>query len=113
MALTQEQIDDLEQKHGRIAVVRSQFRGKDGQPEWLVVLRKPNRGEYKMFRAQTANPAQKADAQETFIRQTCVFPDRLALDAMLEDFPGLADSEGVTEACKALTGLSSVQDAKA
>ena len=35
------------------------------------------------------------------------------LDAMLDDFPGLADSEGVTEACKALTGLSSVQDAKA
>jgi hypothetical protein len=112
MTPSQEEIDKLEQQYGRIAVVRSANRDKLGYPEWTIVLRKPNRGEYKMFRAQTNNPAQKADAQETFIRQTCVVPDRVGLDALLEEYPGIADSEGVTEACKALTGLSSVQDAK-
>lgn len=83
---------ELEAKHGRIGVVTS----KDGK-SWRVVLRKPKRAEYKMFRANTNNPQRAPEAQETLFMQTCLYPEgRAALDVLLEEWPGIPEACGQT-----------------
>lgn len=84
--LTQQQLDELEATHGRIAHVRSK------QGEWEVVFRKPTRAEYKQYRARHHNPMQVADAQEILARQTVVYPSKEAFDALLEVWPAIPET---------------------
>lgn len=101
--LTDEKIQELETTHKRIA----HLRGADGS--WEIVLRKPTRAEYKHFRSM-AHGAQTADAQEVLIRKLCVYPDRDAFDALLEEWPGIPEAAG--ETIKRLTGMSASEDVK-
>lgn len=104
--IPKEKIEELESMHKRIAVLR----GVGDPPAWEIVLRKPSRAEYKMFRAQIMNPAQAPDAQEILVRKCVVFPDAAGFDALLEDYPAIP--EAASEAIKRLTGLGAAEDTK-
>ncbi len=90
MALTPEQLAELETQHGDLLHLHHQ----DGK--WEVVFRKPKRSEYKRFRQQIGVESTKADAQEILCRTIVVYPSREAFDALLEDYPMIPDSPGVT-----------------
>lgn len=94
--LTQEQLDELETKHGRIAHIRGKTpapTAKNPSPQcpWEVVFRKPKGTDYKYFRKLAHNPATVSDAQEWLARATVVYPSREAFDALLEDYPGIPE----------------------
>lgn len=104
--ISQEKLAELEAKHGRVGVV-SHADGKS----WVVVLRKPRRAEYKMFKAHLTEPRRAADAQENLVKQTCVFPDAPTLEALLDEWPGIPDACGNT--IIALSGMAGVEQGKA
>ncbi len=105
--LSDEELGVLEQTHGRIGVVTS----PDGR-SWGVVMRKPKRAEYKMFRANaTSDKVQiKNEAQETFFKQTCVWPNAQSLDALLEEWPGIP--EACSGVLMSLAGMSGAEQGK-
>lgn len=102
--LTPEQLKEFEDKHGRIA----HLHGCDCA--WELVLRKPTRVEYSAFRKMGHNDARKADAQETLVRCIAVYPDKMAVDSLLEDWPGIP--EAATKAIIKLTGMAVDEDLK-
>ncbi len=85
-----EQIAALEATHGRIGVM-----AHSDDKSWVVVLRKPNGGEYKRFRAQSVDTAQRAMAQERLFTSTCVYPSTPAeVQALLDEWPGIPEACG-------------------
>lgn len=110
---TPEQIAAFEEAYGRIAVsasanARPTAEGQKELPEWTVVLRRPKRGEYKMFRAQSKQD--KADAQEALVRSIMVYPATDQIDPLFEEYPALA--EGVSRALSSLVGMAVRDDGK-
>jgi hypothetical protein len=102
---SQDQILGFEAAHKRIGVVTH----TDGK-EWCVVLRKPNSGEYKRFRAWS-NQANRADmAQEQLFKDICVFPAGADLDALLEDWPGVPEACG--RMLLELSGMTGIERGK-
>lgn len=99
MPITDAEVQALEATHKRIAVVRS----KHG--DWEVVFRRPNRSEYKRFRAAAAN---NPDAQEMLCRAIIVYPSKEAFDALLEDWPGIPEASA--QAIMDLAGMQSRED---
>lgn len=108
--ITPEQMAELEATHKRIAYCASDTVTADGFPEWEIVLRRPSRAEYKMYRSESNDPSRVADSQERQARRTVVWPSHEQFDAMLDDFPGIA------EACAAplnkLAGIAQVDTGK-
>lgn len=104
MAVTEEQLKELETKYGRVAHVK----GANGA--WEIVLRKPKRLEYKSFRANAHNPVAKADAQEALVRQLIVVPEKGEIDALLDDWCGIP--EACTKAIEQLSGVATDELAK-
>jgi hypothetical protein len=100
--LSPEQIEELRKTHGRVAVVT----GKDDA--WQVVYKKPSRADYKRFRAMSHRPEQASEAQEMLALKCVVHPSAEALDALLEDYPGIPEASG-----KALGELAGVTGADA
>jgi len=98
MALSDEQIEELRTKHGRIEHVRH----KGGQ--WEVVYRAPKPLEYKMFRKNANNPATSADAQEMLARAIVVHPEREEFAKLLETWPALPEAS--SGAIASLLGLA-------
>lgn len=95
--LTQEQIQELEAKHKRIAVVRSSETKEDTkppEPEWLVVLRRPTGTEWKLMKAIANDPklAGAAGPNERCFRMLVVQPVGPELEALLEEWPGVPDA---------------------
>lgn len=107
--ITKAEIDQLEAAHKRVAVVRGRP-DPDGATPWEVVFRKPTRAEYKMFRANSHNPATIADAQEKLARACVVHPSKEAFDALLEDWPAIP--EAASGAFSRLMGLAADEDSK-
>ncbi len=103
MSLTQEQIQEYEAKHTRIA----HLRGGDGA--WEIVLRKPTRAEYKHFRSMS-HGASAADAQEFLVRKCCVYPADGGIDALLEEWPGIPEASG--KAIMSIAGMAASDDVK-
>ncbi len=57
-----------------------------------VLVRKPNLGEHRRFRAAVMEGGTKAAmATEQLARDVVVHPDLDAYDALVEDFPGVPD----------------------
>lgn len=105
--LTDEQIAELEAKHGRIGVLTH----PDGET-WGVVLRKPTGAELKIFRRDAGDARKKDDAQEAFFRRLCVYPDPPGLQALLDEWPGIADGPTASKVLQSLAGLESVERGK-
>lgn len=104
MALSKQQIDELEAKHGRIAHVKGAPLPGDekGEPAWEIVLRKPRRAEYKVYRANVTKEI--PEATEYFILATCVYPATTdALEALLDEWPGIPEASA--NACHKLAGI--------
>jgi hypothetical protein len=99
-------LTELEAKHKRIGVVTH----PDGK-SWVVVLRKPTRAEYKMFRSNSNSPQKASDAQEIHCRSTVVYPpSKEAFDALLEEWPGIPEACGKT--IIELAGMSGLEQGK-
>ena len=104
MTLTQEQLTELEAKHGDIIYVESPCE---------VVFRKPRRDECKMFRANTHNPRMAADAQEILLSTVVVYPTREEfMNVILEKYPLLCEAPAVSDAIMRLTGMAAQESAK-
>ena len=104
--ITTEKLAELEAAHGRIGVVTH----TDGK-SWAVVLRKPKRGEYKMFRAHSGNDQKRPEAQENLVKQTCIWPETgQALDALLDEWPGIPEACGAM--LMSLAGMSGLEQGK-
>jgi hypothetical protein len=108
--VTKEQLIELESKHKRIAHIKSSELQASGEPDWEIVIRKPNRAEYTRFRAQSSDPSKAPGAQEELVRQLSVHPTGDALSAMFEDFPGIAEACGA--ALAKLAGIAGAESAK-
>jgi hypothetical protein len=66
-----------------------------GSPDnYQVVVRRPNRGEYKRFRAMQSDEKQKPAAVEALLFDVLVYPERPELNRMLDERPALADVFG-------------------
>lgn len=109
---TEEELSALDEKYRRTALVYSRQTGADSKPLWAVVLRKPQRAEYKMWRSQANDPGSKADSQEVLVRKLIVWPslDATGIDALLDDWPGIPEACG--DALLDLTGAAGKADAK-
>jgi hypothetical protein len=107
MAISPERVQELDTKHGTVA----HLKGADGT--WEVVVRKPTRAEYKMFRGLASQPESRADAQEALLRRIIVEPEGLtAVDALFEAWPGIAESKTANAAIEQLTGMASQKQEK-
>lgn len=85
--LTDEQLDKFKTDHGRIA----HLIGKGGG--WEVVLRKPNRAEWRKFKADAANPSTASVAQENLCRVLAVHPPKGdAFEALLNEWPAIPEA---------------------
>lgn len=102
--LTQEQINEFEAQHKRIAHLVA----KDGA--WECVFRKPTRAEYRRFRSAINDPQQQSDAAERLARQLVVYPSPEAFDLLLEEWPAIP--EAASKAFLALSGLNVEADGK-
>lgn len=82
----------LKRQHGG----RLRALGLDGLPETDVVVRPPTRLEYTNFKTQAAKSRNNDSAQirlmEGLVRQCLVWPTKEEFDALLENYPALADS---------------------
>lgn len=105
--LTQEQLQELETAHGRIARVVGKPYPKIGEdatkapPAWEVVYRQPKRAEVKMFRAK--NSKNDPESVEALARQCVVFPSKEAFDALLDEWPAIPEASA--EALGRLMGV--------
>ena len=102
--LSSEDITKLETDYKRIAVVTA------AEGEWQVVYQKPSRAQYKRFRSQINNVDLAPDATELLARQLVVYPSREAFDALLEEWPGIAEAS--SKALLHLSGMASAPDVK-
>lgn len=102
--LSQEDITKLETEHKRIAVVKA------AGGEWQVVYKKPSRAQYKQFRSRINNADLAADATEQLARQLVVYPSAEAFDALLDEWPGIAEAS--SKALLHLSGMASDPDVK-
>lgn len=94
--LTKEQVDACERQYKRIVVLAGpkEAAGVGGEmvPIWEVVIRPPTRAEYKALREELANPRTKTEAQENLVTGCVAFPDPPGFQALLDEFPALADA---------------------
>lgn len=96
MSLTQEKIDALKTEHGDLKRVRTKRSGD-------IVVRGPNLGEWRRWRAESADVKKRAQAVETLVRACVVYPDPPAFSALVEKAP--ATIEQLAESVLELGGL--------
>jgi hypothetical protein len=85
--ITESELLELEARYGRIAHIK----GEDDA--WEIVLRKPTRAEYKIFRGMLHDEARKSDAVEMMFWKMCVVPaDKQMLDALVNDYPAIPEA---------------------
>ena len=102
--ITNEQLEELRSKYKRVARIVAKAKPGD-EPMWEVVIRKPSRGEYSRCKTQIHDPERAPVAYDALFRQICVSPlAGDAIDALLEDFPGIP--EACIEAIHELAGVT-------
>lgn len=95
--ITDEKLAELQATHRRVKRIAI------GEIE--IAIRAPKRHEYKAFRARAMDPDKRADAMEDLLRQIVVHPSRAELDAILDDYPGLAESKEMSRAVEQFVGM--------
>ena len=100
---------DLKAKHGRVVVITL-------RSDIEFAIRAPNKGEYRAFRAKVHNPMQAPDATEDLLRAIVVWCNgeggddaiaaRKALNALLDQYPGISENKAVSETIADMTGMS-------
>jgi hypothetical protein len=102
--IDEQTIEDLKAKHGEVVHL------VDPETRTEVVARKPPRAAYKRFRSMAFDPKKQADAAESLMVDCVVYPSRDEWNAMLEQYPALAETFA-PEVLK-LAGASQSVDAK-
>ena len=110
MMISAEDLAKLEADHKRVALVKSFDKTPDGEPEWCVVYKKPNRGQYKQFRSRINNESLAPDATEQLARALVVYPSPEAFDALLEEWPAIPEAS--SKALLRLMGMAAEPDLK-
>lgn len=105
---TEEQIDALRVKHGRVKHVVG-----DGD-EWAAVLAPPKAADIKLYKHHLHDPALRPDAQEILFRKMavacCVGDKECGVAELLESYP--MAPEGCNDAVSPLIGLSATARGK-
>lgn len=91
MGLSEDRVADLKVKYGKV------FELTVGAKEdaRTIVVRKPNRLEWKRFKQQARDEAKQEDAGLNLVKTVLLHPSAEELDVWIEEFPGLEDSFGV------------------
>lgn len=113
-AFSPETIAGLQATHGpRLAYVD----GPPGRssPQWAIVLKLPKPGDAMLYRAQTADPALRANAQPILLRNMFAaawteWDGECSFDALLAQFPFV--DMGCNRAIKEFTGIDEEERAK-
>lgn len=106
MPIPQEKLAELEASHPDVAVI------SDPKGRFDIALRPPTRPEFVAWKQAVNNPARSHVATENLVRATCVYPSKSDLDALLDRYPAICDSEGAQAAIKYLTGMGAQESAK-
>ena len=94
--LTQEQIDALKEQHGDLRSVKTKRSG-------TIIVRGPSAGEWRRWRADSADVKKRAQSVETLVRACVVHPDAAGFSALLERAPALVET--LAESVLELAGL--------
>jgi hypothetical protein len=97
--LADDELDRLREAHGE--VIALVYQGQD------IVLRAPNRGEYKRFRSASFSEKLRDTALEDLVRVMIVHPDKASVERLFERYPGFAES--VSKPALELAGLVDVE----
>lgn len=115
--LSEEAEADLRSEHTRLRVLRGVITLTEkilgpGRPEIRidVALKPASDGAWKRFRKQQGNEKTFANALTDLLRDTCVFPAKADLAAVLADFPGLPET--CNKAMMELAGYSLEESGK-
>jgi hypothetical protein len=112
VSLTDEQIEALRQKFGKVGVV-----------EWnghQIVFRKPTRDDCRDYRRMRESPTEKGDSIESLCQKSlCAFDGELDVNrartiyttVFLEEYPLFASVPKVVAVMSALTGMVEEEDA--
>jgi hypothetical protein len=95
VSLTPEKIEQLKDAHGELRRVKT----KRGD----VVVRGPSVGEWRRWRAESADAKRRAQSIETLVRSCVVHPEPPAFGELLEKAPALVET--LAEAVLELAGL--------
>ncbi len=104
--IAQEIIDKLKEQFGSDLRLLSSDAG-DGVE---VIVRKPNRQEWKRFRAESGDKTTRDVASENLFRSVVVYPDRPSVMALLERLPGIV--EEFSEHLLELVGITTQSESK-
>ncbi len=105
----------MKAQYGRVAVVAF-------SPDLEIVIRAPNRGEYRVCRAMMHNAAQAPDAQEDLVRKLVVWCNGVGsswkdalkeFDALLNTYPGLCENRAASAEISEFTGIAFREQGKA
>lgn len=72
-------------------LVKIETEGPEGEPLAVVISLDKARAEYQLQRAATHAGELTADGNENFIKSLMVWPERADFDALLEEYPALAE----------------------
>ena len=77
-------------------------------PAGVLILGNPSRANYLYYRSliQGDDPADKAKAADVLLKYCAVDPDSGAIEALLDDYPGLAGSAEVAGAIAKACGIA-------
>jgi preprotein translocase subunit Sss1 len=101
-------LEELYAKHRTIGIVVAR-----DEKSWATVLRKPNRSEYKLFRANCNNAAQVSAAQETLYKAISIVPDGIgAIESLLTKWPGIPEACAEAGTFQRLSGMAGTEQGK-
>lgn len=109
---------DLPEVQALMATAQEKFPGKRLRPVdcagGIMILRQPNRGEYKRFVIGQIDDSKSENAQsmETLLRDLAVHPDKPVLNQWFEEFPGIQLDEEVRRTVGILAGSVKEENAK-
>lgn len=90
MALSEQQVEELKGKHGPIF----QLTVGSGDEARSIVVRRPNRMEWKRFKQQARDESKRDVAALNLVKTVLLDPAPEQFDSWMDEFPGLDDSFG-------------------
>lgn len=82
------QIEALKAKHGKLF----ELSVGEGEEKRTIIVRRPNRPEWKRFKTQARDDLKQDTAGITLLKTVLIEPEATTLDAWLNELPGLEES---------------------
>lgn len=113
MPLTSEELLKDEQKaafdakygEDRWAIISKNNRKNPDLIDFQIAFRAPTSAEFQLFKSRSVDKATQGKASEMLIKQCLLHPTREKLDAFLEMWPGIPESDGCQKAIREMTGM--------